>query len=102
MIKLKTKELKRFMLSEEYKKEDEFIKFMSILKLLIQGVFIPFLYLMAISQLLIFGLYIYLNMGYNYEVLKSYGSYVFGIVAFTWLNKKKFDIEKLRKKECIK
>ena len=93
---MKTKELKRFMTSEEWKQEVEYIKIMSILKLIIQGLWIPFLYFMAIGYLIIFGLYIYLNMGYDYEVLKTCGSYVFGIIAFTWLNKTKFNIEKLR------
>lgn len=93
---MKTKELKKFMTSEEYKQESEYIKFMSMLKLIIQGLWIPFLYFMVIGYLIIFGLYVCLGMGYDYEVLKTCGSYIFGIIAFTWLNKKKFNINKMR------
>lgn len=93
---MKTKQLKQFIKSEDWIKENESVRLVSIFKLITQGLWIPFLYFMAIAQLLIFGLYIYLNMGYDYEILRSCGSYIFGIIAFTWLNKKVFNIEKLR------
>lgn len=93
---MKTKELKQFMRSDKWIKESESVRLISIFKLITQGLWIPFLYFMAIFHLLTFGLYLYLGMGYDYEGLKICGSYIFGIIAFTWLNKKKFNIEKLR------
>lgn len=88
---MKIKELKQFAMSEDFKDKPDVTKLATIFSLLLQGIFVKLFYGFAIAYTLIFFLYLFLGMGWDWNVIKTIGSYLLLVAIVKVICPKVFD-----------
>ena len=94
---MKVAELKAFMKSEEWKQEGESVKIISIIKLILLGLLVPFMWFMVTADVIIFILSPLLKLGFDFEIVFECSLYLLMIYGVKKFDKKKLDLNKRRK-----